>query len=148
MTNHEIIFSIKSKNIKLFKRSHDEDKKVKCRENRVIKRKLKFQSYKNCLEAAEIERKIKYLENKKFNIDILKEDQKELKNNKLILKTQQRFKSERHNLFNEEINKISLSWNNHKWMGSIDLIETCVYGTSKDLICKIVKIKCNNITII
>ena len=31
-----------------------------------------------------------------------------IKNNKLILKLQQRFKSERHNVFAEEINKIAL----------------------------------------
>ena len=32
-----------------------------------------------------------------------------IRNNKSILKTQQRFKSERHNVFIEEINKIALS---------------------------------------
>ena len=32
-----------------------------------------------------------------------------IKNNKSILKTQQRFKSERHNVFTEKINKIALS---------------------------------------
>ena len=32
-----------------------------------------------------------------------------MRNNKSILKTQQRFKSERHNVFTEEINKITLS---------------------------------------
>ena len=31
-----------------------------------------------------------------------------LKDNKLILKTQQRFRSEKHNVFIEEINKIAL----------------------------------------
>ena len=37
-----------------------------------------------------------------------------MKSNKLILKTQQRFKSERHNVVTEEINKIVLSSNNDK----------------------------------
>ena len=61
------------------------------------KRKLKFQDYKNCLNAAKIERKINYLRKEKIDVDSLKEDQKEfVKNNKLILKTQQRFKSKRH----------------------------------------------------
>ena len=32
-----------------------------------------------------------------------------IKNNKLILKTQQRFKSKNHNAFTEEVNKIALS---------------------------------------
>ena len=64
------------------------------------KQQLWFQDYKNCLEAAQIERKITYLEKiNKCHVDSLKEDQKEfVKNNKLILKTQQRFKSERHNV--------------------------------------------------
>ena len=67
----------------------------------------------------------------------LKEDPKELiKNNKLILKTQQKFRSERHNIFTEEINKIVLSSNDDKIMQLIDLIETYTYDTSKDLISK------------
>ena len=48
------------------------------------------------------------------------------KNDKLILKTQQRFKSERNNVFTEEINKNALSPNDDKGVQSIYLIET--YG--------------------
>ena len=47
--NYRIIYWIKSKNIKLFKRKNDEDKKVKGRKNYVMLRKLKFQNSKNCL---------------------------------------------------------------------------------------------------
>ena len=47
-----------------------------------------------------------------------------MRNNKSILKIQQRFKSERHNVFTEEINKIALSSNDNKKRQSIDLIET------------------------
>ena len=68
-----------------------------------------------------------------------------IKDNKLILKTQQRFKSERHNVFTEEINKIALSSNDDKRMQSIDLIETYICGTSKDLVSEKEEIKCNNI---
>ena len=68
-----------------------------------------------------------------------------MKNNKLILKTQQRFKRERHNVFTEEINKNALSSNDHKKMQSIDSIETYVYATSKDLVSQKKKIKSNNI---
>ena len=51
----------------------------------------------------------------------IKDDQKDfVKSKKLILKTQQRFKSERHNVFTEEINKIGLSSNDDKRMPSID----------------------------
>ena len=37
-----------------------------------------------------------------------------MKNNRSISKTQQRFRSERHNIFTEEINKIALSSNDDK----------------------------------
>ena len=55
-----------------------------------------------------------------------------IKNNKLILKTQQRFKNERHNVFTEDIDKIALSSNDEKIIQSIDSIETYAYRTSKD----------------
>ena len=56
-----------------------------------------------------------------------------IKNNKVILKTQQRFKIERHNAFTEEINKIALSFSDDKRLQSIDLIETYAHRISKDL---------------
>ena len=81
------------------------------------KKKIRFQDYKNSLEVAQKERKITYLEKNKFDVDSLKEDQKEfVKNNKVILKTQQRLKIERHNSFTEEISKIALSSNDDKRM--------------------------------
>ena len=67
-----------------------------------------------------------------------------MKNNKSILKTQQRFKSERHNVFIEEINKIALNSNNDKRMQSFDSIETYAYGMNKDLVSEKEEIKCNN----
>ena len=67
------------------------------------------------------------------------------KNNKLILKTQQRFESERHNVLTEEINKIALRSNDDKRMQSIDSIETYAYGTSKGLVIEKEDIKCVNI---
>ena len=82
---------------------------------------------------------------KKIDVDSLKEDQKELiKNNKLVLKTQQRLKSERH-VFTQEINKIALISNDDKKMHSSDSIETYAHGTSKDLICRKEKMKHYNI---
>ena len=86
------------------------------------KKKLKFQDYKNCLQAAQI--KNKPFRKKKLDVESLTENQTEFIKNKLILKTQQRCKSERHNAFTEEINKIALSSNNHKRMQSIDSTET------------------------
>ena len=54
-----------------------------------------------------------------------------MKSNKLILKTQQRFKSERYNAFTEEINKIALISNGDKLIQSIDSIETNAYRPNK-----------------
>ena len=88
-----------------------------------------------------------YLKKKKIDVDCLKENKKQLLKNKLILKTQQRFKSERHHAFTEEINKIALSSNSDKRMQSIYSIKTYAYVTNKDLICKKEKIKRNNIII-
>ena len=83
------------------------------------------------------------------------------------------FKSERHNVFTEKVNKIGLSWNDGKRIQSIDLIETWhnafieefnkialssndgkrmhsinsietyAYGMSKELVRKKERIKCN-----
>ena len=87
--------------------NNDEDKKGKGTKKYVIKRRLKFQDYKNCLKAAQIERKLNYLRKNKITVvDSLK----------LILKTQERFKSERHRVFIEKINNIALSSNDDKRM--------------------------------
>ena len=59
-----------------------------------MKRKHIFESYKNYL--TQLENKINHLEKNEVDADSLKKDHKELiKNKKLILKTQRRFKSER-----------------------------------------------------
>ena len=55
------------------------------------------------------------------------------------------FKSKRHNVFTEEINKIALSSNYNKRMQSIDSIETYTYETRKDRVSGKKVIKCNNI---
>ena len=56
-----------------------------------------------------------------------------------------RFKSENHNVFTEEINKIALRLNDDIRIQSIDLIDKYVYGTSKDLVSEKEDIKYNNI---
>ena len=54
-------------------------------------------------------------------------------------------KSERHNVFAKEINKIFLSSNDDKRMQSIDSIGTYAYVTIIDLIIEKEQIKCSNI---
>ena len=89
----------------------------------VVKRKLKFKGYKQFLEATQFENKINHLEKNDRNMDnLLENDNKFMKNNKLILKIQQRFKSKKH-VFIEEINKNLLSLNDDKGIQSIDSVE-------------------------
>ena len=83
------------------------DKKAKGTGQCVIKRRRKFNDYKNCL----------------------------LKND-ITLKSQQRFKSERHDLYTEEINKIPLSSNDDKRLQTFDRITSYPYGASAGKVCK------------
>ena len=117
-------------------------KKSKRNKKCVIKRKLQLEDQKNCLEAAQTEFKISHLEKNKIDVNSLA---KLIKNNKSILKTQQRFTSKKRNVFTEKINKIALNSNDDKRMQSFDSIETYAHGTSKDLVRKKEQIKCNNI---
>ena len=64
-----------------------------------------------------VKNKINYEKKKKTNTAFIK-------NNKLILETQQRLKSESHNVFTREINKIALSWNDKERTQSINSIGT------------------------
>ena len=77
----------------------EENKKAKRTKKCVIKRELKFNDYKDCLL-----------------------------NDKVVLKSQQRFKSERHDVYTENINKIALSNNDDKRLITFDKITTYPYG--------------------
>ena len=85
----------------------EEDKKAKGTKKCVIKRRLKFNDYKDCLL-----------------------------NNQIVLKSQQRFKNERHDVYTEEINKIALSSNDDKRLQTFDRITSYPYGTSAGKVCK------------
>ena len=65
----------------------------------MIKRELKFNNYKDCLL-----------------------------NDKVVLKSQQRFKSERHDEYTENVNKIALSSNDDKKLIALDKITSYPYG--------------------
>ena len=84
-----------------------EKKKAKGTKKCVIKRILKFNDYEDCL----------------FN-------------NKIILKSQQRFKSDHHNVYTEQINKIALSSNDDKRLQTFDKITTYPYGTNAFKVCE------------
>ena len=72
-------------------------------------------------------------------------DKKELKfsdykdcllNNEIVLKSQQRFKSKRHDIYTEEVNKTALSSNDDKRLQTFDKITTYPYGASAGKVCK------------
>ena len=80
------------------------------------------------------------------DVESLRENRKDfIKSNKLILKSLQRFRSKKHNVFTEEASQIALRTNNNKRIQSVNSIETCEYGASKDLVCKEEEIKGKNI---
>ena len=57
-------------------------------------------------------------------------------NNKIILKSQQRFKSDYHIVCTEQINKIALSSNDNKRLQTFDKITTYPYGTNAFKVCE------------
>ena len=59
-----------------------------------------------------------------------------LKENKKILRSQQKFKSDGHDVYTEEINKIALSYNDDKRLIAFDRITTYPYGIGAGILCK------------
>ena len=84
-----------------------EHKRAKGTKKCVIKRRLMFENYTDCL----------------FN-------------DKIILKLKQRFKSGRHNVQTEQINKIALSSNDDKILQTFDKITIYPYGTNVFKVCE------------
>ena len=64
---------------------------------------------------------VRMIKKKKEHRSVIFNDHKDwLLNNEIILKSQQRFKSEAHNVYTEEINKIALSSNDDKRLETYD----------------------------
>ena len=53
-------------------------------------------------------------------------------NDKIVFKSQQRFRSDHHEVFTEEVNKIALSGNDDKRTQIFDRITTYSYGMEED----------------
>ena len=68
-----------------------------------------------------------------------------IKYNRIIFKSQQRFKKEKNNAYTKEVNKIALSADDEKWMQLIDSTKTYLNETSKYILHKNEEIRCNNI---
>ena len=82
-------------------------KKAKGVKRCVIKRRLRFENYKDSL----------------FN-------------NKTIMWSQLRFKSDHHNVYKEEVNKIALNSNDNKRLQTFDRITTYPYETNAFKVCE------------
>ena len=57
-------------------------------------------------------------------------------NNEIILKSQQRFKSETHTVYHEETNKTALSSNDDKRLQTFDRITSYSYCANAGKVCK------------
>ena len=57
-------------------------------------------------------------------------------NDKIILRSQQRFRSDHHKVYAEEGNKIALSSNDDKRIRTFDKVTTYPYGTNVFMVCK------------
>ena len=81
---------------------------------------------------------MKYLEINKYAEDSLRNQKESLKNNVLILKSQQRYRSQKYNVFTEGVNKTVLGANNDKIIQSIIFTEAKIqYLKTKKLNAKI-----------
>ena len=82
-------------------------KRAKGTKKCIIKREIMFEHYKDCL----------------FN-------------SKTIIKSQQRFRSDHHRVYTEEVNKIALSSNDDKRLQTYDKVTTHPYGTNLFKVCE------------
>ena len=57
-------------------------------------------------------------------------------NDKIILKSQQRFKSDHHVVYRDEVNKIALSSNDGKRLQTLDRVTTYPHGTNAFKVCE------------
>ena len=57
-------------------------------------------------------------------------------NNEVIIRSQQRFRSDHHKVYTEEVNKIALSSDDDKRIQTIDKVTTFPYGTNIFKVCE------------
>ena len=57
-------------------------------------------------------------------------------NDKIIIRSQQRFRNYNHKVYTEEVNKIALSSNDDKRIQTFDKVTTFLYGTNAFKVCE------------
>ena len=109
--------AVRAKTYTYLMADYSENKKAKGAKRCIVKRRLMFENYKDSL----------------FN-------------NKTIMRSQLRFKSDHHNVYTEEVNKIALNSNDDKRLQTFDRVTTYPYGTNAFKVCEsemLSKIRCN-----
>ena len=101
------LWALRAKTYSYLMDDDSEVKKSKGTKKYIIKRKFMLENYKDCLL-----------------------------NNKILLKSQQSFKGDYHNVYTEESNKIALSSNDDKRLQTSDRIKTYPYGTNAFKVCE------------
>ena len=59
-----------------------------------------------------------------------------LSNNKVIMRSQKRFKRDHHDMYTEEVNKIALNYTDDKRLQTFDGITTYPYGSNAFKVCE------------
>ena len=72
----------------------------------------------------------------KRRLEIFENYKDSLFNNKTILKSELRFKSDHHDVYTEEVNKIALNSNDDKRLQTFDRVTTYPYGTNAFKVCE------------
>ena len=92
---------------------------------------LRAKTYAYLLEDSSKHNKAKGTKKCIIKCELIFENYKDsLFHNKIILKSQQRFKSDHHRVYTKEINKIALSSNVDKRLQPINKVTTYPYGTN------------------
>ena len=99
--------ALRAKTYAYLREDDSEMKKAKGVKRCVIKRRMMFENYKDSL----------------FN-------------NKTTMRSQLRFKSDHHNVYTEEVNKIALNSSDNNRLQTFDKIATHPYGTNAFKVCK------------
>ena len=98
---------------------------------------LRAKAYAYSMEDGSEHKKVKGTKKCVIKHELMLENYKDsLFNNEVILKSQQRFKSDHHKVYTEEVNKIALSSNDDKRLQTFDKITTYPYGTNAIKVCE------------
>ena len=98
---------------------------------------LRAKAYAYLIEDGKEHKKAKGTKKCVIKSELMFENYKDsLFNDKIILKSQQRFKSDHHKVYTEEVNKIALSSNDDKRLQTFDKVTTYPYGTNAFKVCE------------